>query len=106
MEDEWFAVRCLFEYGAGATHTYEERVTLWRAVSAQEAIGRAEREAEEYVAGTRDTYLGLAQSFHLFEPPADGREVFSLMRVSDLMPDQYLKTFFDTWAGASKSSLA
>ena len=38
----------------------------------------------------------MAQAFHLFEPPADGAEVFSLLRDSQLGPDEYLTTYFDT----------
>lgn len=98
----WFAVRCVFQSGTalatGAT-TYEERVTLWRAGSAEKAVERAEAEALDY-AGTitesPDTYLGIAQSYQLFGDPADGAEIFSLMRDSDLAPKDYLDSFFDT----------
>jgi hypothetical protein len=98
----WFAVRCVFATGwppQARGHTYEERVTLWKADSADEAISRAEAEAVAYAAGISDspgTYLGLAQSYQLFEGPGDGAEVFSLMRRSELGPDDYLSTFFDT----------
>ena len=40
--------------------------------------------------------LEFAQVYRLAEFPADGAEVFSLMRDSDLDADQYLSTFFDT----------
>ncbi|MBO4269307.1 hypothetical protein [Microbispora triticiradicis] len=92
----WYAVRCIFRWGK-PYDTYEERITLWRAGSAEDAILLAEREAEEYVDGTSFEYLGLAQSYHLGEEtPAHGTEVFSLLRDSDLEPDEYLDTFFDT----------
>jgi hypothetical protein len=41
-------------------------------------------------------YTGLAQAYKLFDPPVDGAEVFSLIRDSQLAPDDYLNTFFDT----------
>ena len=101
-DESWFAVRCVFASGwppDQRTPVYEERITLWRAPSAEVAIERAEAEARKY-AGTiedsSDTYLGLAQSYRLVDSPADGAEVFSLMRSSALDPDEYLGTFFDT----------
>lgn len=100
LDSSWYAVRCAFrsvvEVG---TTTYEERITLWQADSAEEAIERAEAEAEEYAASIDQAeveYIGLAQCFHLFDEPGDGAEVFSLMRDSDLDPDDYLDAFFDT----------
>lgn len=89
----------------GEYTTYEERITLWRAASADEAIARAEEEAEEYAAGIEETpvvYLGLAQCFHLFDDPGDGAEIFSLMRDSDLDHDDYIDSFFDT--GSERAS--
>lgn len=94
-------MRCVFGVGwppEAVGKIYEERVTLWRASSADEAIARAEAEALEYAAEIADSpssYLGLAQSFLMFEEPGDGKEVFSLMRGSDLMPQDYLDTYFD-----------
>ena len=99
---EWFSVRCVFASGwsAPATGTnYEERVTLWRAASLDDAIERAEAEAREYAATIRDspdTYLGFAQAYRLADEPGDGAEVFSLVRRSDLPHDDYLDAFFDT----------
>jgi hypothetical protein len=101
-ESGWFAVRCIFELsGSDDAHLYEERITLWQASSAEEAISRAETEATQYASdleGSPDSYLGLAQSFHLFVEPADGAEVFSLLRESALPAGEYLNAFFDTGA--------
>jgi hypothetical protein len=47
-------------------------------------------------AGDEDEYLELAQAFRLFDAPANGAEVFSLMRSSPLESDEYLDAFFDT----------
>lgn len=100
LDSEWYAVRCVFRavVDVGVT-TYEERITLWQAASTAEAIERAEAEAAEYAEAVEDTeieYTGLAQCFHLFDEPADGAEIFSLMRDSSLAPEDYLDTFFDT----------
>lgn len=79
---------------------------MWRASSAEVAIARAEAEAVEYaggIDGTSDTYLGIAQSYRLVDPPTDGAEVFSLMRESALEPEEYLNTFFDTGAERQRS---
>ena len=89
----WYGVRCVVALPERGT--FEERVTLWKADSHEDAIRRAEREIRDYV--TEDgEYTGLAQSFELFDEPGDGAEVFSLMRDSDLDPKSYLDRFFDT----------
>lgn len=71
-------MRCLFRKGwpsADASfegHRYEERFTLWRASSADEAIAKAEAEAFKYAAVIEeapDEYLGLAQSYALADNP-------------------------------------
>ncbi|WP_182046274.1 hypothetical protein [Curtobacterium sp. ME26] len=57
------------------------------------AIARAEDEAARYAVDVDAEYLGLAQAFALVDDPDDGAEVFSLMRDSDLPPDEYLDAF-------------
>jgi hypothetical protein len=98
----WYAVRCVFRSGwppEFAGRAYEERITLWRATSFNEAIERAEAEAAEYAGSIPDgpdTYLQLAQAYLLDDEPGDGAEIFSLVRVSDLKPKAYLKRHFTT----------
>lgn len=93
----WYAVRCLFQLQVSAEPaTYEERVTLWQAVDAEEAITLAEQEAAHYIDGMDSAYLGLAQVYTLFDNPGHGAEIFSLIRRSELDPSTYLDTFFDT----------
>lgn len=99
--EPWYAVRCLFHFPWGdPPGVYEERITLWKAGSFDEAIERAENEAAEYVADGEGIYVGLAQSFHLAvgESVSDGAEVFSLMRDSRLERDEYIDRFFSTGA--------
>lgn len=97
MPVQWFSVRCVFRFDLDEGPSYEERVTLWKARDAQAAIEMAEEEAGAY-AGAADEceYLGFAQSFWLFAAPRQGAEVFSLFRDSDLEPEEYLDTFFDS----------
>src|SRR5437868_7614459 len=93
---EWYAVRCLFHWRE-PHDSYEERITIWRANSLEEAIELAEQEAAEYGEAGPCDYLNLAQACHLGEEAIQsGAEIFSLLRDSDLAPKDYLNTFFDT----------
>ncbi|OKJ15620.1 hypothetical protein [Kitasatospora sp. CB01950] len=94
----WYGVRCVFEWAASGGRSYEERITLWQASSADDAIARAEAEAETYATETGVAYLGLAQSYRLGGDgvPGAGAEVFSLLRDSTLEPDAYLDAYFDS----------
>ncbi|SDT80647.1 hypothetical protein [Actinoplanes derwentensis] len=95
-QEAWFSVRCLFRLDAEAPTTYEERITLWRAISPEEAVTLAEAEAGEYVADLAGEYLGLAQVYSMAAEPGHGAELFSLLRDSPLQPAAYLDAFFDT----------
>ena len=97
-DDRWYAVRSLFQITDEAGNAYEERITLWRAGSVDEAVAKARGEAEEYAEFAGLTYLtGFAQAYPLADGPArDGVEVFSLIRDSGLPPRPYLDRFFST----------
>ncbi len=95
-----YSVRCIFRWEPRpdnqAKYLYEERITLWHANNLDHAIELAVSEAREYAAEEFE-FLGLSQAYALFEPLAEsGIEVFSLLRESDLEPEDYLDTFFDT----------
>lgn len=97
--EPWYSVRCVFAFEGttGGRTNFEERITLWRAESFDAAIAMAERDAVDYAENVGGRYLGLAQSYHLAEAsPTSGIEVFSLIRESDLDPDDYMSCFFDT----------
>jgi hypothetical protein len=81
--------------GGSPDPLYEERVTLWRATSLDEAIALAEREAAEYASNVDAEYTGFAQAYHTDDEPGHGAELFSLMRSSDLPPQAYLDRFFE-----------
>jgi hypothetical protein len=104
--ERWYAVRCILRGAENrpwgptdltpGTSAYEERITLWRTPSADEAVAMAEAEATEHAETLGDVYVGFAQAYHLPESPDHGAEVFSLIRYSMLDPDDYLDRFFDS----------
>ena len=103
-----YSVRCLFRWQPRLDQKsrclYEERITLWRANSIDQAIELAEREAAAY-ASDGDEFLGYSQAYALVEPvEAHSVEVFSLLRESDLEPRQYIDAFFDTGTERQQSS--
>jgi hypothetical protein len=94
-----FTVRCLFRWPSGESHepSYEERITLWSAGSADDAIAVAEAEAKSYAAANDVEFLNLCQCYAMPEEvAASGVEVFSLLRNSALNPDDYLRHYFVT----------
>ncbi|MFJ3302405.1 hypothetical protein ACIPSA_04655 [Streptomyces sp. NPDC086549] len=91
----WYGVRCVFRHRA--LGVYEERITLWRAHSLDEAIERGESEALRYCADLDDVeYAGFAEAYRTDDVPGEGAEVFSLMRESELPPGAYVERFFAT----------
>jgi hypothetical protein len=97
----WVSVRCLFETTWAAGRSYEERITLWLTADLQHGIELAEAEAQQYASGlttpeVSTTYVGLAQAYALLDEPGQSREVFSLIRDSDLAPEAYIRAHFDT----------
>lgn len=115
----WYAVRCLFQVdgrdarrspegervSAKRRYFYEERITLWQAPSFESAYDHAEADAEAYAADIASMiYTGLAQAYWMFDPPAHGAEVFSLIRESKLKRKRYLRRFFTTGREIEKAS--
>lgn len=99
----WYSVRCLFQ--AVDRQAYEERITLWQADSIDAAIRMAEEEASDYEQGSGFRYVGLAQAYDLkTDVVADGSELFSLIRSSNLQPSDYIDRFFDTGAEFQRPS--
>lgn len=84
---------------------YEERITAWKADSLDEAIELAETEVKKYSKREGFEALSLFQAYWLAKDPGaipQGSELFSLLRESDLEPEQYLDKYFDT--GAEKQT--
>ena len=67
-----------------------------QAGSSEDATALAEDEARAYASDTGGRYLQLAQSFEMYDDPAPGAEIFSLVRTSALADGEDLtKYFFD-----------
>jgi hypothetical protein len=78
-------------------HLYEERITIWKVESFDQAIELAEKEAEEYANDNDCEYIDLAQAYHLYEKTiGNGSEICSLMREHNYTPKKYLDRYFDT----------
>ena len=93
----WYGVRCVFRWIGHEGKPYEERITLWRAASAAQAIELANREARDYARDSGFEQLNFAQAYALSDDRiTQGTEVFSLLRDSHLAPESYLDAFFDT----------
>ncbi|HEX5365903.1 MAG TPA: hypothetical protein VFW63_04480 [Acidimicrobiales bacterium] len=101
MAVNWYTVRTVVHRRYEGV--FEERMTLWRRADADEAAEAALAESAEYAADVRGVDCGLAQVWEPYQDDvaglraqAEGCEIFSLSRKSDLEPDPYLNTFFDT----------
>jgi hypothetical protein len=119
----WYGVRHVIKWDGRVedVNSYEERVTLWRADSFEDAIRRAETEAAEHVKILGDgEVLDVFQAYLVTDDPGSvqastaesvtsagerdgvilegesGLEVFSLIRDSHASPKEYVDRFFDT----------
>ena len=97
--EPWYGVRLVYRLTGFPAQAYEERIVIVRADSFDEAIAKAERYSKDYEDETK-VYTGYAMAFHILDEDGsslgEGVEVFSLMRDSDLDPDEYLDRFHDT----------
>src|SRR5262245_48137484 len=88
-QEPWYGAKCIFLHTKIESlpgKVYEERVILIKASSFDEAINRAEGEAEKYARELEGcTYTGYMDVFHIYgERVSDRSEIYSLMRTSDL----------------------
>lgn len=97
----WYTVRTVVH--RRDEQVYQERITLWRRADADAAAEAALAESAEYAADEGAEDCGLAQVFEPYgddvaglRSAAEGCEIFSLVRQSELEPGPYLDTFFDT----------
>lgn len=99
ISEPWYGVRLIYRLTGRTQPAYEERIIIVRAESAENAIAQAELHSKEYESDTT-TYIGYAMAFHIFDECgaalSAGTEVFSLIRYSDLSPDDYLNRYHDT----------
>lgn len=112
MEEKvWYGAKTIYQVlglasdGTNDNKLYEERVVILRAASFDDAIDKAEKEAGNYAAEREMKYLGFVSVFKLFdEEIADGAEVYSLMRESELDANAYLDRFYDDGSERTKRS--
>lgn len=95
-----YSVRCLYlwadDESTSDAHVYEERITIWNAQTAEEALEYAEVDARKYAKQNDVKYLSFAQIYVMSdEMEASGQEVFSLLRESKLDSAAYITAFFD-----------
>jgi hypothetical protein len=92
----WYGVRCLYHWVDWDDRPFEERITLWRAVSGDRAVELAEEEAAQYTEDSGIEYLGFSQVYGPCEGDevVEGMVVFALSRDSDLPPEAYIEKFF------------
>ena len=98
--DHWYGVKCLLEHAGlsedTTAHVYEERIVLLRAVSFEEAVLRAERDATEYAKPIKARYLGYSNAYKLdVDSISDATEVYSLMREVPMPPEDFITRYYD-----------
>ncbi len=104
--EPWYGVRLVYQHNRLSGHAYEERILIVRAKSAEAAIEMAEAISVQEYEDESTVRLEYAMTFNIFDcdgpclPP--GTEVFSLIRDSDLTPDEYLNRFHTTGAERSQ----
>lgn len=105
--EPWYGVRLVYRLTNLPAPVYEERILIVRADSFDEAIAKAERYSKGYE-GDTTIYTNYAMAFHIIDEDGpslgEGVEVFSLLRESDLNPDEYLDRFHDTGRERAKHS--
>ena len=100
----WFGVRTVVHHlDIGS---YEERIILVTASDFDEALVRAGQLTKEYVSDlTSASSTGFFDAFEMYDQElAEGMEVFSLLRTSNLKPKQYIDRFFHTGMERSQHS--
>ena len=104
--EPWYGVRLVYRWKMTSGQAYEERVLLVHADSAEAAIAEAERLSKDYESADIE-YLGYAIAFNIYcdngQELGPGTEVFSLVRESELPPDQYIDRFHDTGNECSRN---
>jgi len=97
----WFAAKTLHLHrdlpGDQGGSCYEERIVLIRAVTVDEALRRAEREARRYARGQKAVdFLGYLAVFHLDgDAMEEGLEVYSILRWIALSKRDFVRRYYD-----------
>jgi hypothetical protein len=101
----FYGCKVLFRINIKSIWHYEERVVLVRASTFETAIKLAELEGDKYAESIRGERLNFIQIYIAkeYDPGSLVSEVYSLMRKSNLTPDEYLDSFEDTGSECSNS---
>ncbi|MFZ4297966.1 hypothetical protein ACOZE3_08580 [Streptomyces cinereoruber] len=92
----WYGARTFYRWPSPESRPYEERVVLFRARSLDEAVGLAEREAEEYAGEGGFEVLDMVQVYRISDGDEEvgaGTEVFSRLHALDVPPDEFLDRY-------------
>lgn len=95
-----YSAKCIFcseriEDGK-STRVFEERVVLLHANDFDDAFCKARDEAQSYAKQTDSTFLACIGVFLIQDPLVEGIDLFSMLRSSNLAPDEYLKAITAT----------
>lgn len=97
----WYSAKTVYRHQLAQDEktktVFEERVVLFHAANFEDAIAKAETEANRYCSAVENVvYLGFVNVYYLPEDTVeDGTEIYSLMRDSDLSDAEYLTRFHD-----------
>lgn len=100
--EPWYAVKCIFLHNdlkyRNGKNNFEERILLVKAISFEDAIEKAEKEALEYCEDLNDVeYLNFCNAYHIAESKImDLTEIYSLITTSNLDKNEYIKRYYDT----------
>jgi hypothetical protein len=108
MDTEWYSVKGWFRWymaDGGATDRFEERVVLFRAISLDDALDRAEAESVVYCqpdpkANFRVEPVGIWHAHRIEDAPAEGVEVFSRRIETDLSNEAFKARYNQAGGGA------
>lgn len=89
----WFAVRTIFRHEVdGESATFEERISLYMAVSAEDALDQAKQESQNYLSMNEGFLqikrLGVFELGH-GDPDLHGREIWSHLSQGPADPEQF-----------------
>jgi hypothetical protein len=99
-KEEWYTAKGIFLHDSkyeNAKPKYEERVVLLKATSEKDALKQAKKDAKACVKGLDGVHL--IQIVDVWRPYDQGKlkpgaELFVSMVVSEMEPDEYIKTFY------------
>lgn len=109
-QKKWFAAKGVFLFKRLSSNpetkfTYEERIILVQSINIDWALKKAEDEAKQYEKEqTGCEYLNFIDCYELYEDTiVDKSEVYSIMRKSNLDPDDFLSRYYSDGTECSVS---